>query len=293
MLLRSETLIPVRRCRFEKTRSAAVLDLPAGRRYLAKEMSALRQVPPMELLQSELPAGLVRQNAWTTAHPGDTAGQPPLRAYYDALFAAYGPQNWWPGRTRFEVIVGAILTQNTSWTNAAKAITNLRREKLLTLSGMETVSGARLASLIRSSGYFRQKAKKLKAFVRFVRAEYNGSLNRMFRVPTSVLRNQLLAVHGIGPETADCILLYAGKHPVFVVDAYTRRILERHGVIHPKSSYEEIRQSFERSLGPDGRLYNEFHALIVHAGKTHCVAGHPRCDECALKPLLPIPGNRS
>jgi endonuclease III related protein len=270
----------------EKTGPGAVLDLPASRRYLAKEMSALPRVPQPDLPQSELQAGLVRQNTRMTDHPDGPAGQPSLHAYYDALFAAYGPQNWWPGRTRFEVIVGAILTQNTSWKNVERALGNLRRQRLLTADAIESVSSARLARLIRSSGYFRQKAKKLKAFVRFLRSEYDGSLTEMFRAPTNTLREQLLAVHGIGPETADCILLYAGKHAVFVVDAYTRRILERHGVIRAKSSYEEIRQIFERSLIADAALYNEFHALIVHAGKTHCLAGKANCDGCALRPLL-------
>ena len=130
-----------------------------------------------------------------------------MREYYDALLAAYGPQGWWPGRTRFEVIVGAILVQNTSWKNAALAIANLRRERLLTVEAVERVALGRLARLVRPSGYFRQKAKKLKAFVRFLCAEYQGSLTRMFRVPTEVLREQLLGVHGIGPETADAVLV--------------------------------------------------------------------------------------
>jgi endonuclease-3 related protein len=144
-----------------------------------------------------------------------------------------------------------------------------------------------LAKFIRSSGYFRQKAKKLKSFVRFLRSEYGGSLNRMFRSPTAVLREKLLNVHGVGPETADAILLYAGKHPVFVVDAYTRRMLERHGLTEPAHSYEEIRQLFERSLPSDVPLYNEFHALIVRNGKEYCRTSNPRCSECPLHSLLP------
>jgi endonuclease III related protein len=213
--------------------------------------------------------------------------QQPLRAYYDALFAAYGPQRWWPGRTRFEIIVGAILVQNTAWTNVEIAIGKLRRERLLTATGIEAVPAPRLARLIRSSGYFRQKTKTLKAFVRFLRKEYAGSLTKMFRAPTTVLRGQLLAVHGIGPETADAIALYAGKHPVFVVDAYTRRILERHGMARVGQSYEDIRERFERVLPPAPALYNEFHALLVHAGKNFCRARNPRCSACALYSLLP------
>lgn len=210
-----------------------------------------------------------------------------LRTYYDALFAAHGPQHWWPGRTAFEIIVGAILTQNTSWSNVEIAMRNLRRGKLLTSRAIERVSFARLAQLIRSSGYFRQKAKKLKCFVRFVRSEYGGSLNRMFRAPTEALREKLLGVHGIGPETADAILLYAGKHPVFVVDAYTRRMLERHGLAARSQSYEEIRQLFERGFPRDAPLYNEFHALIVRNGKEYCRTSNPRCSECPLHSLLP------
>jgi endonuclease-3 related protein len=212
---------------------------------------------------------------------------PSLHAYYDALFATYGPQHWWPGRTPFEVIVGAILVQNTSWTNVEPAIAKLRREKLLTPRALERVPFGRLAQLVRSSGYFRQKAKKLKSFVQFLRQEYQGSLAKMFRAPTPVLRKQLLAVYGIGPETADAILLYAGERPVFVVDAYTRRMFERHGLIEPGHTYEDIRELFETALPAEHALYNEFHALIVHAGKNYCRARNLRCSECALQPLLP------
>ena len=180
-------------------------------------MSALSQLPQFDSRSSPAP-----QNAGLddTSSRAATA-QPVLLAYYNALFAAHGSQHWWPGRTPFEVIVGAILTQNTSWTNVEPCIKSLRREKLLTPRAIETVSAARLARLIRSSGYFRQKAKKLKAFVHFLRTHYQGSLAKMFRAPTPTLRKQLLAIHGVGPETADAILLYAGNHPVFVVDAYT------------------------------------------------------------------------
>ena len=244
-------------------------------------MSALRQWPQFEP-PPESPALSARAEA---SHRAPNAR--PLREYFDALFGAYGPQHWWPGRTPFEVIVGAILTQNTSWTNVEPAIKNLRREKLLSPRAIESVPFARLARLIRSSGYFRQKTKKLKAFVHFLRAKYHGSLAAMFRTPTPALRKQLLDVHGIGPETADSILLYAGKHPVFVVDAYARRILERHNLAEPRHSYEDLRRLFERSLSADAALYNEFHALIVHTGKHFCRARDPRCNECALNHLLP------
>jgi len=213
--------------------------------------------------------------------------QPALVEYYNVLHRALGPQNWWPARTPFEVMVGAILTQNTAWTNVEKAIDNLRRERLLTPQALERVAHAKLARLIRSSGYFRQKAKKLKAIVCFLRIEYGGSLARMFRTPTAELREKLLGVHGIGPETADSILLYAGGHAVFVVDAYTKRMLVRHGLIGELASYEQIRTHFEENLPRQAQLYNEFHALLVTVGKNWCRTRKALCDECPLKPFLP------
>jgi endonuclease III related protein len=205
--------------------------------------------------------------------------------------------HWWPARTPFEVIVGAILTQNTAWSNVERAIANLRRARLLTPRGIERVSTARLERLVRPSGYFRQKTKKLKAFARFLRREYGGSLARMFRAPTSELRVKLLAVHGIGPETADSILLYAGGHTIFVVDAYTHRILGRHGLTQPGSAqpeleqrrpdYEGVRGIVEASLPRDASVYNEFHAQLVHVGKNWCRPRQPRCHECPLQPHLP------
>ena len=232
-----------------------------------------------------------RLNAHATPAPKSLAILP---QYFDALFRAYGEQHWWPGRTPFEIIVGAILVQNTAWVNAARAIANLRKVKLLTPSAIEEIPQPKLARLIRSSGYFRQKARKLKAFVAFLRKEHRGSLAAMFRTPTATLRQQLLAVHGIGPETADSILLYAGNHAVFVLDAYTRRILQRHGLAAGKESYEEIRRLVEKSLPNDPQLFNEFHALIVHTGKNYCRSRAPLCSQCALRPLLshPVEGSR-
>jgi len=209
-----------------------------------------------------------------------------LPQFYHALFAALGPQGWWPARTRFEVIVGAILTQNTAWGNVERAIANLRRARLLSPRALAGAPLRRLARLVRPSGYFRQKARRLKTFVRFLETEYGGSLARMFRVPTAELRQKLLGVPGIGPETADSILLYAGGHPVFVVDAYTRRILLRHGLIGEKSSYEEIRALFEQNLPREPRLNNEFHALLVQVGKNWCRPQAARCDECPLGRFL-------
>lgn len=223
----------------------------------------------------------------TPSHPQTPPSQAKsLVQYYDRLYEKLGPQAWWPARTPFEVIIGAILTQNTSWTNVERAISNLRRERLLTPLALERVSFARLASLIRSSGYFRQKAKKLKAFVRFLRAEYSGSLARMFRTPTLELREKLLAVHGIGPETADSILLYAGQKDTFVVDAYTKRILSRHGFVAEDVPYEELRALIESALPRDVSRYNEFHALLVQVGKHWCRPRGPRCSECPLQPFL-------
>ena len=224
-----------------------------------------------------------------TPRPAESAPAPAQTApslYYQALFDHLGSQNWWPARTPFEVIVGAILTQNTSWTNVERAIANLRREHLLNPRALERVPFARLANLIRSSGYFRQKARKLKAFVRFLRDQYSGSLARMFRTPTLELREKLLTVHGIGPETADSILLYAGKKDVFVVDAYTRRIFSRHGWVPEDVSYEELRSKIEAALPRDVSRYNEFHALLVMTGKNWCRTREPRCSECPLGKFL-------
>ena len=200
---------------------------------------------------------------------------------------ALGPMHWWPAKTPFEVIVGAILTQSTSWGNVELAIDNLRAARMLTPRAILKARTSRLAELVRPSGYFRQKAKKLKAFVRFLQNEYDGSVKRMFQSPTLRLREELLSVHGIGPETADSILLYAGNHPVFVVDAYTHRILGRHGITGGKPNYETVRALFEDRLPRDPQLWNEFHALIVNTGKNWCRKSVPRCEDCPLRSLLP------
>ncbi len=210
-----------------------------------------------------------------------------LMRYYVAMSGALGPMRWWPARTPFEVIVGAILTQSTAWGNVELAIANLSEARLLTPAAMRRVRVSRLATLIRPSGYFRQKAKKLKAFVEFLHAGYGGSLRRMFLTPTLQLREKLLSVHGIGPETADSILLYAGNHPVFVVDAYTHRIFGRHGITDGKPEYENVRALIEASIPARTELFNEFHALIVNTGKNWCRKSVPRCGECPLRTLLP------
>jgi endonuclease-3 related protein len=227
-----------------------------------------------------IPLG-VRESAYAEAPSGV------LLRYYEAMAGALGPMRWWPAQTPFEVIVGAILTQSTAWGNVERAIANLRSARLLTPSAMLRVPTPRLAALVRPSGYFRQKAKKLKAFVRFLQAEYGGSLKRMFHTPTLELRAKLLSVHGIGPETADSILLYAGNHPVFVVDAYTHRIFGRHGITDGKADYENVRAFIEQSIPRRPDLFNEFHALIVNTGKNWCRKSAPRCGQCPLRSMLP------
>lgn len=208
--------------------------------------------------------------------------QPPLDEYFNSLFTALGPQHWWPGEAPFEVILGAILTQNTSWKNVEQAISNLREADLLSVEGIRKANLRRLERLVRPSGYFRQKARKLKAFCSFLKTEYGGSLERMFATPTNVLREQLLGVFGIGPETADSILLYAGGHGIFVVDAYTKRMLQRHGWTSENPKYGDVQWIFERQFPGNAKLFNEFHALIVQAGKRWCAASNPKCDECPL-----------
>lgn len=232
-----------------------------------------------------MPAALLRIDpalATHAQHKGYRDGQPPLEEYFNSLFTALGPQHWWPGNTPFEVIVGAILTQNTSWKNVERAISNLRDAALLSIKGIRRANLRRLQTLVRPSGYFRQKARKLKAFCEFVETEYGGSLDRMFGTPTSVLREKLLGVFGIGPETADSILLYAGGHALFVVDAYTKRMLARHGWVGKNPKYADVQWIFERQFPGNSKLFNEFHALIVQAGKRWCLATNPKCDVCPL-----------
>ncbi len=210
-----------------------------------------------------------------SAAPNSAAKEAQLRAYYETLFEAWGYQHWWPARNRFEVIVGAYLTQNTAWTNVERALRSLRKAGLLTFRGIRRVSLPELELLIRSAGYFRQKARSLKTFVAFVDENYGGSLSRMFAQPTEKLREELLALNGVGPETADSILLYAGQHPVFVVDAYTRRILDRHNLVPASTPYEEIRALFEQALAqaaeghsPSAVLPGRSPALLPHARST-------------------------
>lgn len=206
-----------------------------------------------------------------------------IRRFYDELHKKYGPQGWWPGDSTLECIVGAILTQSTSWKNVEKAITNLKNAGLLTVERLGLVTPEELAALVRPSGYYNQKAVKIKNFISFLSADYGGSLEEMFAEDKVVLREKLLSIKGIGPETADSILLYAGGMPVFVVDAYTWRVLSRHGIVPAETTYAEMQEVFTGSLDEDAGLYNEYHALIVRLGKEHCRKSSPVCEGCPLE----------
>jgi endonuclease-3 related protein len=212
-----------------------------------------------------------------------------LQDVYDRLLAAYGPQHWWPGRTPFEVLVGAVLVQNTAWQNVTKAIENLHQRDLLEPAALYAVPVEELEELIRPAGYFRVKARRLRNLLALVVERYGGSLKKMFRRDAAALREELLAINGIGPETADSILLYAGGLPVFVVDAYTYRVFARHGWIGFEAGYHEMQEHFESGLPRDAALFNEYHALLVRVGKEHCRKA-PRCQGCPLAPLLPRGG---
>jgi endonuclease-3 related protein len=207
-----------------------------------------------------------------------------LQKIYERLLAAYGPQHWWPGDSRFEVMVGAVLTQNTAWRNVELAIANLKAAAALTPAAIAGLPHAELAALIRPSGYFNVKARRLQAFCRFV--VESGGEDVLASLPTEELRRDLLAVHGIGPETADDVLLYAFARPVFVIDAYTRRLLRRLGVANGDEGYEALRQGIERAFGPQTQLFSELHGLIVHHAKVAC-STRPRCAACCLRRICP------
>lgn len=202
-------------------------------------------------------------------------------AVYDQLFAAYGPRHWWPADTPFEVCVGAILTQNTNWGNVEKAIVRLKAAGLLSPEGLRDVSVAELAETIRPAGYYNVKSSRIKDFVGFLFGRFGGSLERMFGGEWRELRRELLAVRGIGRETADSILLYAGKKPSFVVDAYTKRLFSALGLVASTADYESVRSLFMDNLPEDTALFNEYHALIVEHCKRHCTS-RPRCSGCGL-----------
>jgi len=205
-----------------------------------------------------------------------------LLRLYDVLYRRFGPQNWWPARSTFEVVVGAILTQSAAWVNVERAIRRLREAGVLQPAALHTLSPQRLATLVRPSGFFRVKTKRLRAFVRHLARRHGGDLRRLLLQPASALRAELLAIPGIGPETADSILLYAAGRPVFVVDAYTRRILSRHRIVPPDVDYAGLQAVFMDNLPRDPALFNEYHALLVRVAKEYC-RSQPRCEVCPLR----------
>jgi len=200
------------------------------------------------------------------------------------LLEAFGPQHWWPGQTVFEIILGAILTQNTNWANVEKAIANVKTAGCLEPNALHALDVARLETLIRPAGYFRVKAKRLRNFLQWLFDEYGGDVTALEKIDTSRLREELLGVSGIGPETADSILLYALNRPVFVVDTYTARVMVRHGLAEPEIDYQQLQDLFESHLEPDAVLFNEYHALLVRVGKEFCKP-KPKCQACPLNPL--------
>lgn len=208
-----------------------------------------------------------------------------LNDYYGRLSAHFGPTGWWPGDSAFEIAVGAILVQNTSWANVELAIANLKASKLLDARRLLEADVVEVEEVVRPAGYFRVKTKRLRSFCRFCVEEFSGSMARMARVPVDELRPRLLEVHGIGPETADDILLYACDKPVFVVDAYTRRVLGRHGLVDGGIGYESLRAVFEGNLATDVSVFQEFHALLVQVGHQYC-RKTPQCSGCPLEPTL-------
>jgi endonuclease III related protein len=214
-----------------------------------------------------------------------------LETYYEELLRQFGPQGWWPARTRLEVILGAILTQNTTWQNAARAIARLRDCGLLRWNRLRRASIKELEECVRPAGYFRQKARTIQTFVQWLDSAHQGSLDALFGQPPELVRSQLLGLRGLGPETADVILLYAGKVPFFVADAYTRRVLARHHLISAEDGYTSAQQFLHRHLPADEEFFNEFHALLVETGKRHCKRKAAECRGCPLEPHLPANEN--
>lgn len=203
---------------------------------------------------------------------------------YNLLLESLGPQHWWPGETRLEIIIGAILTQNTNWSNVEKAISNLKSQNLLSPEKLCNTNTEKIAELIRPAGYFNIKAKRLKNFLNWLTENYQGRPENLDSVDTEQLRQQLLGISGIGAETADSILLYALSRPVFVVDSYTARIVVRHNLIEPPFDYSQLQQLFQNNLPEDVQLFNEYHALLVKLGKEYC-RKKPKCADCPLEQL--------
>lgn len=210
---------------------------------------------------------------------------------YNRLLKANGHQNWWPGETPFEVMIGAILTQNTSWTNVEKAIKNLKNENALSIDAISRIKEQKLALLIKPAGYFNQKTLKLKRFVKFLIDEFDGTVDEMKNHSLGSLRESLLSVNGIGPETADSILLYALDKPIFVVDTYTARLANRLGLFFEPPDYHQLQEYFMDHLPQDINLYNDFHAQIVVHGKDTCKKSKPKCNICPINNLCPFSKN--
>jgi endonuclease-3 related protein len=221
--------------------------------------------------------------------PGPRARRRLLLDAQERALAHYGPLRWWPGRSAFEIAIGAILTQNTAWTNVEKAIAGLRRERLLSLETLGTLTESEIAPRIRASGYFNQKARTVRAFLDWLTLRPGRGVRVKLRGPLEEVRASLLGVRGIGPETADSILLYAADRPTFVVDAYTRRIMSRHGLVSESVSYAALKAWFEEALPPDVGLFSELHAQMVNVGKDHCRKRRADCDGCPFAglPFLP------
>ena len=217
------------------------------------------------------------------------SGQNRIREVFDRLMDAFGPQGWWPAETPFETMVGAILTQNTAWVNVERAIGSLKGAGALDARILLEMPDDRLEILIRPAGTFRVKARRLKAFLAYFVCEYGANVSKMTDVPPGRLRDELLSVNGIGPETADCILVYALDKPSFVVDAYTRRVFGRLGLIDRALGYQDVKRRFEAALPEDVGVYNEYHALIVALGKRVCLPA-PRCGECVLNAICETGG---
>ncbi|MCX7792974.1 MAG: endonuclease III domain-containing protein [Thermodesulfovibrionales bacterium] len=204
-----------------------------------------------------------------------------LKEIFIKLYSTFGPQHWWPAETPFEIAIGAILTQNTNWQNVERAIRNIKERGILEPAKLYVIKTDELAKLIRPAGYYNVKAKRLKIFVDFLVREFSGRIENMALMDTEDIRKRLLELDGIGPETADSIILYALNKPVFVIDAYTKRVLSRHGIIEENASYEEVQSLFHKNLERDSALYNEYHALFVRLGKTFCKT-KPVCEGCPL-----------
>lgn len=210
-----------------------------------------------------------------------------LLEIYDRLLAHFGHQHWWPGETPFEIMVGAVLTQNTAWTNVEKAITNLKDSGVLSFESMATLPHATLAELIRPCGYFNLKASRLHNLLTMIQSRYDGDLDLLAQEELPSLRQNLLEVKGIGPETADSILLYAANKPIFVIDTYTHRLLSRHGLAPEEGAdYHEMQELFMTSVPNTPAQFNEYHALIVRTGKEFCKKNNPKCQDCPLSEML-------